>query len=104
MSHGYEKSDVNVAKLSIVGIAIVAFIVLSLVLLNEYFLIEKEAVVYEEVLKKPSMSLQELRAKEDIVLTSYQLVDSTRQIYSIPIENGMELYLKEYSKTIIGDL
>ena len=97
MSHGYEKSDVNVKQLTIVGIAIVAFIALSLVLLNEYFLIEKEAVVYSEVLKPKSMSLAELQAKEDIVLTSYQLVDSTKQVYSIPIENAMELYLKENS-------
>ncbi len=99
MSNGYEKKDVNVTKLSIVGVGIVLFLVVSLVLLNEYFLIEKEAVVYEEVLKPKSISLEELRAKENKVLTSYQLVDSTKQVYSIPIEDALELYLSENSKT-----
>ena len=99
MSHGYEKSDVNVKQLTLVGIAIVAFLAVSLVLLNEYFLIEKEAVVYEEVLKPKSISLAELRAKEEIVLTSYQLVDSSKAVYSIPIDQAMELYLKENSNT-----
>ncbi len=99
MSHGYEKKDVNVTKLSLVGAGIVLFLVVSLVLLNEYFLIEKEAVVYEEVLKPKSISLEELRAKENKVLTSYQLVDSTKQVYSIPIEDALELYLSENSKT-----
>ena len=99
MSHGYEKSDVNVGKLAIVGVAIIAFLVVSFVLMNEYFLIEKEAVVYSEVLKPKSISLEELRAKENKVLTSYQLVDSTKQVYSIPIEDALELYLKENSNT-----
>jgi len=99
MTAGYEKSDVNVKKLTIVGIAIIAFIAVSLIMLNEYFLIEKEAVVYEEVLKKPSISLEELRAKEDKVLTSYLLVDSTKEVYSIPLDKALELYLSEYSKT-----
>ena len=99
MSHGYEKSDVNITKLSIVGVAIVLFLVVSFVLLNEYFLIEKETVMYEEVLQPKSISLEELQAKEHKVLTSYQLVDSTKQVYSIPIEDALELYLKENSNT-----
>ena len=99
MSHGYEKTDVNITKLSIVGVAIIIFLVVSFVFLNEYFLIEKEAVMYEEVLKPKSISLEELQAKEQKVLTSYQLVDSTKQVYSIPIEDALELYLKENSNT-----
>ncbi len=99
MSAGYEKSDVNIAKLSIVGLAIIAFIVVSLLVMNEYFLIEKEAVIYSEVLQPKSVSLEELRAREDKVLTSYLLTDSAKQAYSIPIDNAMELYLKENSET-----
>ncbi len=99
MSAGYEKKDVNVKQLTIVGFAIIAFLAISMVLLNEYFLIEKEAVVYDEVLKPKSISLAELQARENKVLTSYQLVDSTKQVYSIPIADAMELYLKENSSS-----
>lgn len=98
MSSGYEKKDVNVKIMTLVGISIVLFLAVSLALLNEYFLSEKEKVVYSEVLQPKSVSLEELQAKEMKVLTSYSY-DSTTQTYSIPIDTAMELYLKENSSS-----
>lgn len=95
MSAGYEKKDVNIAKLIGIGIAIVVFIVVSLIFLNEYFLYETEEVKYQEVLAPQSITLEELHAKEDTVLNSYQLIDSTKGIYSIPIDSAMKLYVNE---------
>ncbi|KAA3631315.1 MAG: hypothetical protein DWP97_13505 [Calditrichaeota bacterium] len=92
---GYEKRDVDIKMLTIVGLLTVLFIVVSLIVLNEYFLIEKERVVYEEVLKPQSVSLQELHAREDSVLRGYHLIDTTKGIYSIPLDSAIELYLKE---------
>lgn len=94
---GYEKSDVNIKQVTLVGLAITLFIVVSLIFLNEYFLIEKERVVYEEVLKPQSVTLQELHAREDSVLNGYHLIDTTKGIYSIPLDSAIELYLKENS-------
>ena len=99
MSSGYEKSDVNLKNLTIVFIAIVLFLVISLALLNEYFLSEKEKVEYSEVLQPKSVTLEELQARETKVLTSYALNDSTKQTYSIPIDTAIELYLQEHSPT-----
>ena len=103
MSSGYEKTDVNIGKLSIIGFIIVFFIIASLILVDIYFVMEKEAVMYETVLKPRSVALEKLLANEEKVLTSYQLVDSTKQVYSIPIENAMELYRIENMKPIPAD-
>lgn len=92
---GYEKQDVNVTKLVIIGLAVVLFLVVSFVFLNEYFLYEKEIVVQEQVLSQPSVRLEDLRAVEDSLLTSYQLIDTTKQIYRIPIDRAMELMAAE---------
>lgn len=97
MSAGYEKSDVKI--LSVVKIAMFSFFAVAFVMCNGCSNAEKERVAYDEVLKKPTMSLEELRAKENKVLTSYQLTDSAKQVYSIPIDKAMELYLNEYSQT-----
>lgn len=90
--------SINIKKLRIVKITVLFFFAVVIILCNGCSGSDKKKIAYDEVLKKPTMSLEELRAKEEKVLTSYQLVDSTKQVYSIPIENAMELYLKEYSK------
>ena len=92
---GYEKRDVNIKKLTLVGISIVLFLAISLPLLNEYFLIEKEKIEYDAVLKPKSISLEELHARENSVLTSYNLIDTANGIYSIPLDSAIELYVKE---------
>jgi hypothetical protein len=57
--------------------------------------IEKEKTVYEQTLKPGSVLLEELQAKENQVLTSYALIDSTRGIYQIPIDRAMEVLVQE---------
>jgi hypothetical protein len=92
---GYEKRDVNIKVLFLVAAVIVTAIVLSLIGLNEYFFAVKEEVVYENVLKPESETLRKLRAKEDEILGSYQLIDSVQGVYRIPIERAMELVVQE---------
>lgn len=92
---GYEKKDVNLKVVVIVGIAIVLFLVFSFIGLNEYFLYEKEIVIEEQVLSQPSVRLEDLRAVEDTILTSYQLIDTAKNIYRIPIDRAIELMAAE---------
>lgn len=92
---GYEKKDVNIKQILFWTIAMVLAIILSLVLLNEYFLSVKEEMIYEEVLKPESLTLRDVRAKEDLLLNSYELIDSTTQVYRIPIDRAMELVAQE---------
>lgn len=95
---GYEKRDVNIKGMVIVGLSIIAFVVLSLILMNEIFLMEKEQIIYESVLQPESVTLQELREKEETVLENYKTLNDTTGVYQIPIERAMELMAEEVTE------
>lgn len=92
---GYEKKDVNVKMVLIVGIAIIAFIAVCLVFLTDVFVATREKMTSDYVLKPVSVALRELRAKENEELTTYSLLDSKLGIYRIPISRAMELLAEE---------
>lgn len=100
MSHdshtgGYEKSDVSLKHVVLWGVITIVLIVLSLIGLNDYFMLVKEELVEELVLKPKSVRLIELRAEEDKTLGSYELIDTANAVYQIPIERAMELVTEE---------
>ena len=97
-ANGYEKSDVNVLKLSIwIGSSVLLLLVFA-VGLDQYFKISKEQVYFEKVLKPESQELKELQDKETAVLTSYKALDAAHDRYQIPIDRAMELEVLEHAK------
>jgi hypothetical protein len=100
---GYEKRDVNLAKIILSGLGIIILIVVSLVLLSEYFVVVKEEHVYNMVLKPESTTLRDLRAKEAEALNSYKLLDSAKGVYRIPISRAMVLLADEDFQAREGD-
>jgi hypothetical protein len=95
---GYEKKDTNVKKMALSALGTVAFIALASVVLNEYFVITEEQVYYEQVLRPVARDYQALRAREDSVLTTYELLDTAEQIYRVPIDSAMKLTAQEASR------
>jgi hypothetical protein len=96
---GYEKRDVNIKSMILVGILIISFVVVSLIFINEIFMMEKEQIIYETVLRPESVTLQELREKENNVLENYKLLNDTTGVYQIPIERAMEIVAEEAAHT-----
>lgn len=94
-SAGYEKKDINVKKILIATVIIVIFLVVSVLYVDEIFVHEKEQLITDVVLKPVSITLRELRAKEDVVLSTYKLLDSQKGIYQIPLERAMKVYAEE---------
>lgn len=92
---GYETRDVNVRNVVIIGLLGIIVMILVLVSLSEYFTAVKEDQLYESVLRPGSVSLRELRAREDEILNSYKLVDAENGIYRVPISRAMELIAEE---------
>jgi len=92
---GYEKKDTNVRKLTLFAFLTVMFVAVSAVVLNEYFVLTREGVYYEQVLKPVSEDYSMLQAREDSLLTTYELIDTTEQIYRIPVDSAMKLTLQE---------
>ena len=92
---GYEKSDVAIGKFVLVTLAAVIFTVTVIVVLFQYFGVEREEQFQRVVYTPESVPLRELRAREDAELSSYGVVDDSLHHYRIPIERAMELVANE---------
>jgi len=64
-------------------------------LLYGYFVREAEAVEYTQVLSLQSAALQELRAHEGEVLGTYGVVDEENEIFRVPVDQGIKLFVQE---------
>ena len=95
MREGYEKQDVNPKKLAILVIISLVVVAIVVVLMNEFFIATKEALIEEMVLTPESVALRELRARETEILNSYGIVDAGAGIYRMPIERAMKLLAEE---------
>ena len=91
----YEKSDVNPIKLFIAAFVVILVIVLIIIAMNDYFVVSKEKLVEEVVLKPVSQELRELRAQEEEILTTYKVLDAEKGIYRIPIDRAMKVLSEE---------
>ncbi len=87
---GYEKTDIDPKQIVIFAALLIAFLVVSLILIEEYFIYKKEQMYQEMVLEPENPQLVELRAKENRVLSSYGLADSAAGEYHIPIDSAMK--------------
>ena len=87
---GYENRDVNAKKIMIYAVIFIVVLVIMLILLNDYFIYQKEQMYREMVLEPENPQLLELRAKEDSILNSYGLADTATGEYRIPIDSAMK--------------
>ncbi len=91
----YERQDINPKIVIGYSVAGMIILIVILVLLTDYFMIEKEEIVYQTNLKPVSVDLREIRAMETETLTNYKLLDKDKGIYQIPIERAMQLITEE---------
>lgn len=91
---GYEKRDVNVAKIAGYTIVITVLLVAILVFLNEFFIYTTEKMKAETA-NQVSSKLRELQASEEIVLNSYKIKNEDKGIYQIPIDRAIKIVADE---------
>ena len=96
---GYEKKDVNVVWITTIALLVIALVATFAVVLNEYFLITKERLIYENVLKPERADIRELRARETEALNSYKVLTAVSIRYQIPVSRAMELMAEESFQT-----
>lgn len=94
-SGGYDKQDVSIRRLVLISVMCMVVIVVASIWVRSYFIQVTEETIYEMVLKPGSLSLQELRTREDDVLNNYRIIDSTKGIYQIPIDSAMAIVARE---------
>lgn len=91
----YEKSDANLKIVLLVSLVGVVLLVFGVILVDNLFELTKQEIVYDTVLKPESIPLRDLRAREDEVLNSYKVLDSSKGVYQLPIDRAMELVADE---------
>lgn len=96
---GYEKRDANLKGITIVSLAGVLLLILAIVFVDDIFVLTKEQIIYETVLRPESVPLRDLRAREDEVLYSYKKLDSAGGVYQIPIDRAMQVLADEAYRT-----
>jgi hypothetical protein len=92
---GYETHDARLKPIIIIGVVSIILLVFSLYLVNALFVATKERLVQEMVLAPQSVTMRELRARENEILNSYRVIDAERGIYQIPVDRAMELIANE---------
>ena len=91
----YERSDTNLRQIVIVGVIGFVSLIVSFVVIDDYFSIAREEQMHEVVLSVPSPELRELRIAEQESLTKYKLLNADSGRYQIPIERAMQLIAEE---------
>jgi len=102
-SGGYEKRDVSVRNLVLITIVCVIVVVVSMIWVKSFFTQVTEETVYQMVLKPGSLTLQELRAREDEALNKYRIIDLGKGVYQIPIDSAMAILAREASRGPAGN-
>tara|TARA_Y100000389_G_scaffold38242_1_gene32576 strand:+ start:1706 stop:2005 length:300 start_codon:yes stop_codon:yes gene_type:complete len=95
---GYEKKDIPVKSVAIGGVVFVITVVITLILLFEYYVRVVDSSVYEFRLSKKSSKIVELNESNSETLNSYKLTDKENQTYQIPIDRSKELLLNDQEK------
>lgn len=91
---GYEKKDLNIKKVVRDSTIVIVLLIICLIVLEEWFIKTKEELYQEMVLEPKNQELVQLRAREDSLLTSYGIADSTGA-FRIPIDSAMGLIAAE---------
>ena len=92
---GYEKRDIDLKKTFLYGSLTILILAVCIFALDNYFDYVKETEYRQAVLEAPTIQLDTLNAREDSLLSTYELVDTTESKYRIPIEQAMELLVKD---------
>ena len=70
---GYEKRDVNIFMVIGLSVVLVAFLIVILIFLVDYFVDTKEQMIYEAQLQPESVDLKSLMDAEQEELTSFKI-------------------------------
>lgn len=73
----------------------VIFLVVIFIFLNEYNIASREEVTREQKQFTQPAMLSKMRAREDSLLTTYGVIDSTAGVYRIPVNRAMELIAEQ---------
>lgn len=88
---GYERQDVNGMTGVWLSVLFIVFMILTFVFINEYFNFAVEADKHKSQRIPQSTLLRDVHARDQEILTTYAVIDSTKGTYRIPIDKAMQM-------------
>jgi hypothetical protein len=92
---GFDRAEPSAGAITAFMIGSLILLVLTILAIQQYFDHIWNEAVYEKVLAPPSEQLREVRGRDDWNLTHYMYMDKTSGQVRIPIDQAMELNLKD---------
>ena len=92
-NEGYERQDIPVKPVLVGGLLFIVTVLITLLLLYEYYIRVMDSATYDFKLSRKPMKLNELREFEKDNLNNYKELEEDK--YQIPIERSKELMLNE---------
>jgi len=92
---GFDRAEPSAGAIATFAIGSLILLVLTILAIQQYFDHIWSEAVYEKVLAPPSEQLREVRGRDDWNLTHYMFMDKASGQVRIPIDQAMELNLKD---------
>jgi len=84
------------------GVTTVIILAILLVWLRSYFFVVRNETIQKNYLSAPNPKIDDLHAHEKQVLNSYGWVDRQKGIVHIPIDQAMELMVRDSGRGVAG--
>lgn len=94
---GYEHRDASLPKIIWISIATIVILLIAIAGLDTYYVLFREREIQEKFLSVENPALEQLRAREMEILTTYGPADSAGIYYHIPLEQAKEMYLQRHA-------
>jgi len=95
-----EREDINLPAVIAFGIITVCLVYLSVVGLMAFYYKVQDIEYKRKLYSESSLALTNLNAEQEKLLTGYRWIDKDKGICAIPIEQAIELTVKELSQGI----
>jgi hypothetical protein len=92
---GFDRAEPSAGAIAIFAVGSLFLLVLTILAIQQYFDHIWNEAVYQKVLAPPSEQLREVRGRDDWNLTHYMFLDKPSGQVRIPIDQAMELNLKD---------
>ncbi len=92
---GFDRAEPSTGAIATFAIGSLFLLVLTILAIQQYFDHIWNEAVYQKVLAPPSEQLREVRGRDDWNLTHYMFMDKASGQVRIPIDQAMELNLKD---------
>lgn len=92
---GIEPDNLPVGTIGWALLILVFIVAGTMIAVNQLYWFTSTKAVQTTELDQPNRLLQELNASDESVLTTYDVIDQTKGVYRLPIDEAMKLFVQK---------